>query len=86
MVCRTEQEKYFEGEAETLQDSLADKSSAVRFFKDINFENVGRARRLLVKLKQEMSLMEGLTKELEKRITDYEDWVMVDTYLAMEVR
>jgi len=82
MTVRTEQEKYFEEEAESLQDSTERRT----YFKNITFENVGRARRLLKKLRGEMNLMDALILELEEKIQDYEDWVDIDNLMAMEVK
>ena len=83
-MMRSEQEKYFEQEAETMQDSLADKKEKLAFFKSISFQNVDKARRLLAKLKEDLMNYEELVGELQERIQVYEDITEEDTRLAME--
>ena len=75
MVCRTELEGYLERESQTLQDVIADKPSPPEYFKDITFENIDKARRVLRKLKEDDALTATLILELKKKIQDYEDFV-----------
>ena len=84
MTDITESQKYFEQEAEAMQDSMADKKEKIAFFKSINFQNVLKARRLLNKLKEEYVQLEDLIFELQERIQVYEDITEEDTRLAME--
>ena len=84
MTSVTEQELFFEQEAEAMQDSMADKKEKIAFFKSINFQNVLKARRLLNKLKEEYVQLEDLIFELQERIQLYEDITEEDTRMAME--
>ena len=84
MTSVTEQELFFEQEAEAMQDSMADKKEKIAFFKSIDFQNVGRARKLLAKLKEDIMQYEELVGELQERIQVYEDITEEDTRMAME--
>ena len=84
MTSVAEQELFFEQEAEAMQDSIADKKEKITFFKDINFQNVLKARRLLAKLKEDIMQYEELAGELQERIQVYEDITEEDTRMAME--
>jgi len=84
MASRTMQEGYFEQEAETLQDSMADKKDKIVFFKKVNFQNVDKARKLLTKLKEDLMQYEELVGELQESIQVYEDVTEEDTRMAME--
>jgi len=84
MTSVTEQELFFEQEAEAMQDSMVDKKEKIAFFKSINFQNVLKARRLLNKLKEESVQLEDLILELQERIQLYEDITEEDTRMAME--
>ncbi len=75
MACRTELEGYLERESETLKDVFADKPTMLEYFKNVSFENVNTARKLLRKLNGDNECNDVLIAELKKKIQKYEDFV-----------
>ena len=83
-MLRTEQERVLEEEADILHEVLADTTEKPVFFKEITFETIGTARKLLKEIKKDTELAKQVLKELKEKIESYEEYVEEDTRMAME--
>ena len=63
---------------------LADTIEKPVFFKEITFETIGKARRLLKEIEKDTELAIQVLIELKEKIETYEDITEEDTRQAME--